>query len=268
MIVFSAFACGQFQQSIVSPAPSSTSTVTLTLEPTQTPAPTYTLVPLATPTTTATQSTSRTAEDTGPFRRVTSIPDLLPDPSEDVQVRALADGSVWVITNDAVMRWDGLTWEVVLSESGDVLAAVDDGGRLWVLRKDTSKIAAWQDGQWTTYDDNSGWTDAYTSEPSWWAPSPWSAYSGPAGTIWLPMARDVRAFDGKKWSLYTLEVMGFPPPEWDEMDIIHRIAMREGGAEVWVGECYYSGPGPMGGQGVRWFDGKTWHGEEAPVGST
>jgi hypothetical protein len=82
------------------------------------------------------------------------------------------------------------------------------------------------------------------------------------------MARDVRAFDGNRWSLYTLEDMGFPLPEWDDMDIVHLLAMRGDGAEVWVGECYYSGPGPMGGQGVRWFDGTTWHGAEAPVGPT
>jgi hypothetical protein len=28
---------------------------------------------------------------------------------------------------------------------------------------------------------------------------------------------------------------------------------------VWVGECDWCGPGPFGGQGVRWFDGETWH---------
>jgi hypothetical protein len=199
---------------------------------------------------------------------VTSLADLLPDPFGDVQVRALADGSVWIITSQAAMRWDGQAWEVVLSESEDMLAAVDDGGQLWVLRQDTSEIAAWQDGQWTTYGADSGWTSAYTSGTSWWAPAPWSAHNGAAGTLWLPMARDVRAFDGNRWSLYTLEDMGFPLPEWDDMDIVHLLAMRGDGAEVWVGECYYSGPGPMGGQGVRWFDGTTWHGAEAPVGPT
>ncbi len=267
VIVFSAIACRLIQPPLTTPAPSSTSTLVLLLEPTPTPTSPTTLVPVSTSITTATQPSSRSAEDTGPFRHVTTLADLLPDASSDVEVRALADDTVWIITSQAVMRWDEQSWEVVLSESEDFLAAVDDAGRLWVMRQDTSEIAAWQDGQWTTYDGDSGWTDADTSEPSWWAPAPWSVYTGASGTLWLPMARDVRAFDGKKWSLYTLEDMGFPPPEGEGMDIIHRLAMRDGGAEVWVGECYYSGPGPMGGQGVRWFDGMTWHGLDAPVGT-
>jgi hypothetical protein len=82
------------------------------------------------------------------------------------------------------------------------------------------------------------------------------------------MERDVRTFDGNRWKLYTLEDMGFPPQEDVDISIVHNLAMVNGGAEVWVGECYYSGPGPMGGGGVRWFDGKTWQGADAPLGST
>ncbi len=186
-----------------------------------------------------------------------------------MQVRAAADGSVWVITDRIVMRWDNQNWEFVLSESEDTLAALDDSGRLWVLRQDTSQITAWQDGQWITYAADSGWTDTHTAgEMSWWSPASWNALSGAGGTLWLPMARDVRAFDGKRWSVYTLEDMDFPSPDLEDMGVIHRLATRAGGTEVWVGECYYSGPGPMGGQGVRWFDGKTWHGAGAPVGIT
>ena len=214
------------------------------------------------------QTASPPAEDTWPFQRVTSLPGLPPDSYTDMQVRALADGSVWIITPQTVMRWDGQAWEDVLSESEDMLASVDDNGRLWVLRQDPSEIAAWQDGQWTTYGADSGWAEAGSAGTSWWAPASWSTPNDAEGTTWLPMAQDVRAFDGKSWSVYTLEDMGFLPPQGDDMEIVHRLVMGEGEAGVWVGECYYSGPGPMGGQGVRWFDGKTWHGAEAPVGVT
>lgn len=166
------------------------------------------------------------------------------------------------------MRWGGQAWEAVLSESEDVLASVDDSGRLWALRQDGSEIAAWQDGQWITYGADSGWTNDYIPGTSWWAPGAGNVLSGVAGTVWLPTGRDVRVFDNERWNRYTLEDMGFPLPESDDVEIVHKIARGEEGAEIWVGECYYSGPGPMGGQGVRWFDGSTWRGADAPVGAT
>jgi len=267
-IVLMALACGPFQASIITPVPSSTSTLTGTLAPSPTLTPTDTQVPIPTPTNTVTPTSTPPVKRNGPFRGVTSLADLPLDSSGDVQVRTLSDGSVWIITSQSVLRWDGQMWEVVLSESKDMLAAVDDSGRLWVLRQDASEIAAWQDGQWTTYGADSGWTSTYISGIArWWAPAPWRAYSGAAGTFWLPMEQDVRLFDGSRWNRYTLEDMGFPAMEAEDIGIVHSLAVREDGAEVWVGECYYSGPGPMGGKGVRWFDGKTWHEVEAPVGS-
>jgi hypothetical protein len=129
---------------------------------------------------------------------VTSLADLLPDPDTDVQVKALADDTAWIITSQEAMRWDGQNWETVISEVEDMLATVDDDGQLWVVRPDTSEIAAWQDGQSSTYGADSGWTSAYLSGISrYWAPTPWRATSGAADTLWLPMEQDVRLFDGK-----------------------------------------------------------------------
>jgi hypothetical protein len=262
-------ACGPLQQSTkfpvptdtsaVAPVPSITSTVIPTLASTSTAAPT----PVPSPIITATPMEG----DINPFRFVTSLDSLPVDSTGQMQVRTLADGSVWLITSQAVMRWDGQAWEVMLDESEGVLAAVDDGGQLWVLRQDTSEISAWQDGRWTTYSDDSGWTSVGTFEVSGWAPAPWSVYTDAGGTLWVPMERDVRTFDGNGWRVYTLEDMSFPLPEMEEISIVHDLAMVENNAEVWVGECYYSGPGPMGGGGVRWFDGQTWQGVDAPVGS-
>jgi hypothetical protein len=86
--------------------------------------------------------------------------------------------------------------------------------------------------------------------------------------VWLPTSRDVRVFNGKQWNIYTLEDMGFSPPEMEDLGVIHLLTMGGGGSDAWVGECYYAGPGPIGGHGVRWLDGKTWQGADAPVGPT
>jgi hypothetical protein len=267
--MFTTIACNLLQSSNVIPAPSITPTLTPPLEPTPTQFSPSTLTPLPTPTATYTPSAPQLIEKAGPFRLVTSLAELLPDPETDVQVKALADGSVWLVTSQEVLRWDGQIWETVLSESEDMLAAVDDDGQVWVLRQDMSKIDAWQNGEWTTYGNESGWTNASISEVGrWWAPVHWRSTNSVGDSIWFPMESDVRLFDEKRWTLYTLEDMGFPLMNSEEIGIVHTLATSEDSAEVWVGECYYSGPGPMGGKGVRWFDGKTWQGEAAPVGST
>jgi hypothetical protein len=203
---------------------------------------------------------------------MTSPTGLLPDPypsATDVQVRALADGSVWVITSQAAGRWDGRVWDTVFPLEEDMLADVDESGRLWLFRQDADEITVWQDGQLTTYGADSGWTSAQASSSGWWVPRPWRVYMGEDGTIWLQTASDVRQFDGQHWTIHTIEEMGFPLPEWeDTTGIVHQIALVNGGAQVWVGECQYTGPGPVANPGVRWFDGTTWHGADAPVGPT
>lgn len=228
------------------------------------PTPTSTLSPtdIPTPITTPTQI----PKDIAPFHFMTSLAGLLMDSTGNVEVYAPADGSVWISTGQAAMRWDGQAWEVVLDNNEGMLVSVDDSGQLWVLPQDTSEISAWQDGQWTTYPTDSGWVSVGSFEESWWATTPWGVYTDASGTLWVPMEQDVRAFDGARWSVYTLEDMGFTNPEMEDIGIVHYLVTAENSAEVWVGECLYSGPGPVGGGGVRWFDGQAWHGEDSPVG--
>jgi hypothetical protein len=204
----------------------------------------------------------------GVFQRVTALPVPLPDSYSEVQVVAPADGTAWVITGQGAQRWDNMSWEAMLSEEEGGLASVDDRGRLWVLLLNTGEIAAWQNGDWAGYGAENGWTEPPTAAEMAGTLASWRAYTDPAGMVWLPTSRDVRAFDGEKWSLFTLEDMGFPPPEMEDLGVIHLLAMGGDGADVWVGECYYGGPGPMGGQGVRWLDGETWRGADSPVGQT
>jgi hypothetical protein len=127
----------------------------------------------------------------------------------------------------------------------------------------------WEDDRWTTYGIDSGWTRAHASAgPGWWAPKPWKVSVAADGTVWLPTEADVRQFDGRRWTIHALEDMGFPVPEWGEEGIVHQIALVRGGDQVWVGECQYSGPGPVSHPGVRWFDGHSWQGADSPLGQT
>jgi hypothetical protein len=242
--------------------PYSFATFSSTFLPTKAPTSTGTVTPTSTTVPTATPPSI----DSGPFQYVTSLAGVpIESPALPVQVRALEDGSVWVITFEWAARWNRETWDFIYPLEEGVQADVDALGRLWLLKQDADGIDVWQDGQWTTYGIESGWTKAYQSASDWWAPKPWRVSIAADGTIWLPTQDDVRQYDGQHWIVHTMEQMGFPAPEYDD-SIAHQITLLDGGREVWVGECFYSGPGPMGGQGVRWFDGTTWRGEDVPVG--
>jgi hypothetical protein len=214
--------------------------------------------PLPVPITTATP----TPDDIGPFHYVTSLEGMLENSSAKVKMSALADGSVSIISDRSILRWSNQGWEVQPYNGDENLATVDESGKYWLLQKDTGDISNNEDGNAA-----SGWISVGPFSESWWSPTPWRIVSGAGDTLWAPMAQDVRFFDGNQWSLYTQEDMGFPLMEMEDIDIVHNLALAQDGTEVWVGECYYSGPGPMGGGGVRWFDGQTWHGAESPIGS-
>jgi hypothetical protein len=243
-------------------------TASFTSSPTVPPlTPSNTTVPVIPTNTPLPLTPTLTPAPASPFHFVSSLAGLPVESTGDVEVYAPADGSVWIITGQAALRWDDQAWEVVHDMSEGELAAVDDGGLLWVLPQDTREISAWQDGQWTTYTADSGWVSVGQFEQSWWATTPWGVYTDANGTLWVPLEREVRVFDGNNWNGYTLEDMGFPVPDLEEISIVHYLAPLKGIPEVWVGECYYSGPGPMGGGGVRWFNGEAWQGEDSPVGS-
>ena len=282
LIVLSVLACGQFQPSVATPVPPDALPLTFTSEPNQTHTPIQTLIQpthISLPTFTSTQTlvTTHTPNPTatypppgtGPFVRVISLTEPLPNLYDEVQVRVPDDGSVWVITSQSIARWDGKDWENVHSMGQDMLADVDDSGRLWLLQNNGDKISVWQNEQWTTYGTDSGWTSANAVKSGWWVPKPWKVSVAADGTLWLPTETDIRSFDGQSWTIYTREEMGFPTqdPEWEDMaGIDHQIALVDGGKQVWVGECGYSGPGPISRPGLRWFDGVTWSGADAPVG--
>ena len=160
VILFSALACGQVQPPIAIPTASSTATELPALEPAQTLATTDTQVPPPpAPTETATLPPTLPAVETGVFQRVTALPAPLPDSYSEVQVGAPPDGTAWVITSQGALRWDNQSWEAMLSsEEEGGLASVDDRGRLWVLLLNTGEIAAWQNGDWAGYGEESGWT--------------------------------------------------------------------------------------------------------------
>jgi len=167
------------------------------------------------------------------------------------------DGAVWLVSDQGFARLEDGDWDTHLQELAGQLVWVDETGRVWAVNGDASEISRWETGEWTTYSVSEGWT----------ALTDWFAQVGRSETdshanLWVPTTQDVRVFDGDSWLIYSAEDMGFPPSEFDDMrqGLVLQVLEND---EVWVGSCYWGGPGPFGGSGIRWFDGQTWHGADS-----
>jgi hypothetical protein len=267
MAILFVSACNLAKSSpMVIPTDTANAVKTNAVNPTDKPTAEETLTLTLPPVATATITTSPTREIMGPFQVIASLADRLDNVSDPVQVRALEDGSVWVISQHSVLRWDGKVWKEMFVTNSGFQADVDAGGQLWVVDPDRQEISVLQDEDWISYDAINGWTNTDPSDISAWAPLPWRIYPATGSTFWVPMSTDIRFFNSDHWIEYSMAEMGFPSPPIEDVSIVHSLVTAKNGSEVWVGECYYSGPGPMGGGGVRWFDGQAWYGADGPVG--
>jgi ligand-binding sensor domain-containing protein len=236
--------------SVFTPIPTRTPTITPT--PTQTPTPTDTPTPSPTPTPLPAM-----------FRPVTPVEDVLPGDFE--RLHASPDGALWLMTDQGVAKLLDNTWTVYLTDFTGTLAGIDASERAWVVSEDAGEISAWDGGSWTVYGADAGWTPIPLEE-EWYGSVGWGQ-SDELGRFWLATSQDVRLFDGERWTVFTPEDMGMgevgPEGQWATFAL--RISKSTG--DVWVGECDWCGPGPFGGQGVRWFDGQAWRGTDSPVAS-
>jgi hypothetical protein len=199
------------------------------------------------------------------------VEDVLP--GQVWRFHASADGALWLITDKGVARRRGETWHAYVTDLSGHLVGVDAAGRAWVVSEETEAIAALrqaQDGDGdglsrTVYGGESGWVPIALEDG--WHREIGPLQSDAAGQLWLATSQDVRRFDGEGWTVFTPAEMSMgevgPQELWPTFTV--GIARRSG--TVWVGSCDWGGPGPFGGQGVRWFDGKAWRGADSPAGS-
>jgi hypothetical protein len=166
-------------------------------------------------------------------------------PGDFERLHASSDGRLWLITDEGIARMRDGVWSIYLDDSTEGLVGIDAAGRAWVVGEESGQISAWDGSTWTAYGDEEGWRPIPLDD-GWHREVKWGESDGTGG-FWLATSQDVR---------FTLE-----------------IAKRSG--TVWVGECDWAPPGPVGGQGLRWFDGshdlttggQRWHGADAPTAS-
>jgi hypothetical protein len=251
-----------------SPADVSTATLeilplpslTITLEASPTSIPSKTFKPRHTPTTTSTYTPTPFAS--GPFQPL--IPDV-PFPHEILSILAVQpDESLWLETEQEVLIFQDGVWEVYLPEVPGELVGIDSEGRIWVINPDESKISSWDGTGWSHYTESDGWV---VRGQSVWSKN--QLVTDQLGQEWFVINNELWVFDGKRFIKGSLADFGvIHPLEIDEglMPTL-TIVFLEKINELWLGSCYWTGSGPIGGGGVLRYDGVTWHPVDSLVSS-
>ena len=239
-----------------STSPPPTSTPTAIPTPTHAPIPTHTPVIPPTPT-----------PEPQPIGTFIPIPLAEDQPPGDIRdLRVADDGTLWVITREAVGSLRDGEWTTHQVPSG-ILLGFDGFGRVWVVDERGETISAWDGEVWTNYGPDEGWapTGRLFQEAGYGNISE-GLVTDRDGSIWIATRDDVRVFDGQRWSIYGPQEVGFEQTEeMIDMGVVPSltdVALDRFG-NVWVGDCAWMGPGPMG-HGARWFDGQAWHGQDSP----
>lgn len=228
-----------------------------TRQPTATPIPTVTPEPTAT----RPDFTPIIPQTYDFFSRVAILPDT--PLGQIIHFRpALNDATTLeLITSNSYERINVTTGEVTvtLALPDSRIIGVDNAGTIWLLvGNDNDTIFALdQTGTQRSFSAASGWLPLVGTARD--------LVQDANGDIWLSTNEDVRRFDGTQWTIYTREALGMAAPSMEDVGVLFHLAYSPLTQTVWVGECDWVGPGPIGGGGVRWFDGTLWHGSDSPV---
>jgi ligand-binding sensor domain-containing protein len=218
----------------------------------------------------------------GPFRAVAWVDRSLA--WDRPWLHIAPDGVMCLVTEHEIYKLVDDVWTLYFAEPKGSILGIDHLERVWMANEGFDQISAWdgaalraeptrlsssqaQDKAWTSYSADKGWTPL----------TRWLNYAGFAlvdsqERIWFNTSQDVRVWDGERWTVFTPESMSMDALE---EEVFSNFSILEGGGRVWVSECNWSGPGPVGGLGVRWLDssadltgaGQNWHGADSPVAS-
>ncbi len=245
------------------PSPIRTPTITPST-PTPHPPPTAspTMFPTYTPRPT---STPEPTPDT-PFKRVEDGPGR-----EEIQQLWIApDGDLWVVAEGDIFAHDAGEWHQINAGFVERVLGADPLDRVWVLLKDSTEVAVYEDAQWRTYGEEEGWktdlTRGYNRGDE--------IVIDRRGDLWMIDAMgDLRRLDAQTdtWEHFTPGELGFTTSEDDQsgdVALTPRDITIDANGNVWIvaGCNIYSIQDHVVGQSVRWYDGETWHSSEETAG--
>lgn len=178
--------------------------------------------------------------------------DFKPVPGSDFMLLTTTQGTAMLMNDSASIQ---------LAQAGPVYAGADDLGRMWFLEPGIPTNIYYVDSSNIPHDANQGWLPVDPIDDL----AGKGVVTDAAGNIWLATTFDVRRFDGSSWQSWSLNDLVMIPPEFEDLYHDLQIFTFPNSDTVWVASCHWGGPGPMGGSGVRWFDGQTWEGWATPA---
>jgi hypothetical protein len=177
------------------------------------------------------------------------------------QLNPFPFGDFGIVTDQAVAMFHGTNWLWYLPEIEGDMVGQDKDQRVWVVSGDGSEITAWDGTTWIAYGSESGWLPIHDYHEGSIGQD---LITDATGNIWLTTDHDVRTFNGDAWRVFTSEEMNMDSPESEDVlrqFSLHSLQTRN---EIWVASCDWLGPGPIGGAGLRRFDGQMWHDDITP----
>ena len=173
------------------------------------------------------------------------------------------DGNIWLITDLRVLHYSQGSWTNYLSQISGTLIGMDSDHHVWVASDDRVQVSVWDGSAWTSFGPETGWKPLPVLANG--TEIHGKVATDALGQVWLATERDVRMFDGAEWKVFDLDDLGMPRPVYEDALPETTITFLEASDYIWVMSCYWIGPGPAGGGGARWYDGKTWQGSNSPV---
>jgi hypothetical protein len=236
-----------------------------TLRPQPAAAATRISIPTRRPT--ATQSpTSTPPASVGPFLLFSS--DGQPAGAV-LDLRAAPNGTMWIRTGEGWASLHKNKWTLHPDTRGSILAGFDELGRVWLVSEKGETISAWDGVRWTKYGPEAGWSPAEFPVP----PSNERIALDKHRRVWLVTRENVRAFDGERWTSYSPEQIGFAHTSemveagFSDSDYWLTDVIADSEGDVWVADCSWMGPGPLG-HGARWLADNRWQGQDSRVVAT
>jgi ligand-binding sensor domain-containing protein len=175
---------------------------------------------------------------------------------------AESDGSMWLLTDHRAMKYSQGTWTDYLPQFNGTIIGMDSTHSVWVVSEDRVQVSVWDGSAWTSLGPEAGWEPPTLDNGMGLS---WSVATDALGQLWLATDRDVRMFDGTRWKVFDLNDLGMPRPEEEDAFSETTIAFLKTSGYIWAINCYWVGPGPIGGGGARWYDGDVWQGSDSPV---
>jgi dipeptidyl aminopeptidase/acylaminoacyl peptidase len=220
--------------------------------------------PIPTPTPGPSPTPTLEPSTVGPFRAVALVDVDFIGSSWEMKLYAASSGELYLFTDEAIAIFTGSTWEMYLSDLPGFLIGFDENERVWVVSEDGSEIFVWDGLSWISYGPDEGWMP-FIGQHWWRRPVQRGVHTDQSGRIWLGSFEDLRVFDGARWTVYSIEDMGMPPPEHEEAHYNFTFTNLKENAALWVGTCDTSPLGPSSRGGLSWFDGDKWHGADAGI---